>query len=284
MDNKTFIQDLMQEFQLTKDVDLWWHEPSKKYIIRHHTLQHIFDKKGLVFPAPDAAETWAGAGYHQHLQRCFSRAGVELAWAYGEANERTCGIHYYAVMAGYRGIALAGKAALGWSNMLYSEHEADWDRPKQAPRQTPSEPRRAPQGGGRPQGPSRFPPAPWATVEDARASIAAGEPPAFDKATMAKFPMKSGKHQGKSWLQAAMDEWHRDGNCDYLEKLIAGSTRDWQDEGTGYSDFMKKRLHTLMWIRTRVDLNTGEEKPEEEWEIPAGWARAGMTNKDPDWM
>lgn len=271
------IDELIQKYQLRKGdatdktCDVYLHPQAKQWIIRHHVLQSIFAIEGLVFPAPD--QIWSGDGWHRQLQRCFEVGGQEKGWAIGEADRKNCGIGYFGVMATYRGIALAGKQAMGWGNVVYSEHEADWDNDarRQTPRQTPRRAPARPASGGGYRGESKFPPAPWATVEDARKSVMNGDPPAFDMATMERFPFKRGRFEGLTWLGAYQEKWVEDGDKSFLDWMIGQDEEAWAAAGNNYSDFMKKKLHTLMWLRCRVNPETAEELPEEQWDIPEHW-------------
>ena len=277
------IDELIQKYQLRKGdatdktCDVYLHPQAKQWIIRHHVLQSIFAIEGLAFPAPD--QIWSGDGWHRQLQRCFESGGAEKGWAIGEADKGNCKIGYYGVMATYRGIALAGKQAMGWGSVVYSEHEADWDRPPgqqaQTPRQTPRSAPQRPAGGGgyqnRPREQSKFPPAPWGSVVDAQKSIMNGDPPAFDMATMEKFPFKTGRFEGLTWFGAFQDQWIKDGDKGFLDWMIEQDSREWATSGGNYSDFKKKRLHTLMWLRCRVNPESGEELPKDQWDIPDHW-------------
>ena len=298
-----FIDSLIQKYNLKKgdrkdDGDLWFHKPSGKWLIRHHAMQRIFDQEHLEFPHPELC--WSGEHYHRHLQLC-QRLDIDgelktIAWAFGEATAKTCAIGYYGVMASYRGIALSGKRALGWSGHLYSEHEADWDRrsepqnggsersggrPRPAPREAPERPGRPQRGspsharGGaapaKPGGGRTFEPPPWQNVDQIRGSIIAGAPPAFSPKQLAddKFRYKSGFYQGFDWIDAYMQDFQKNGTTDHIEKQIQAIGRRWEEEGI--DDFSIKRLHTLYWIRFRVDPKTGREVPLDECTFPDSW-------------
>jgi len=309
MNRPSLIDELIQKYNLKEGEDLWWHKQSGKWLIRHHTMQTIFDQNGLRFPVPNPDMIWSGENYHRHLQICEDEAGQIVSWAYGEANAKTCGIGYYAVMAHYRGIALSGKRAIGWGGQIYSEHEADWnrstptqeDRPQTTFRGTGARPTgrphsgavgtgKAPAHGGqetgsqrtpRTQGRTQFPPAPWKTVEEVRRSVMNGDPPAFDDNLLLKFVYKSGKYSNLDWIDGYMRDYQQNGGkTPHIEAQIGAITERMRNGEA--SDFEIKKLQTMCYIRTRLDPRTGQERALEQCTFPASWTPEEPGAEEPE--
>lgn len=97
-----------------------------------------------------------------------------------------------------------------------------------------------------------------------------GAPPAFSQDLLARWKYKSGKFQGYDWIDGYVEDFLRNAKTDHIEAQMKAMGRRWEDDGI--DEFSVKKLHTLYWIRFRLNPKDGREVPLDECQFPESWS------------